>query len=1084
MNPLTAGLDKIGVQPSERAIFSWAGVCLGLLGGAGIALANTAETLFLKRVGVEYLPMALLASSLLLVATTAGLSTFLTRRDSPTWLPRILFLLAFAVAPFGILAQTGSSIAMTALLLVARQLLALGMLAFWISLGDLLTSRQAKRLFGPLNAGTTVGAIAGSFASAPLAKSIGVEGMPLACALILVAAGFASRRLRAARPPRSERGIERPGLREARRRSTPEAEGGSLRELWRDSQLFRLLFASLLCSGLLGPILYFEFSYVADAATSGPDGEELLIGLYAKLRGWMNVVTLIIQLWFASRIYRFLGLPLSVAIWPFTYLIGFSWLGLQFSLRAGASALATGRIAEDGVAESALRVLFNLFPETIRSRASGLLQGPVAKLGSASGNLAALAAISFGSARAIGFVAIPVAAIWLFAALALWRTYPSILLAVSADQGLGPADEDRAQLLDARTLRSMAAYLVDPDPAICRAAIDVIADADPSIGVQLLAEAIAAAPETTRSLLVTALHQCVEPLEPGQLSNPATETVLSQVLEDRGALPTEQRADVLQVYARLTGGGSATPTSNDLLDRALGDREPAVRLAAIAELHRRGHAPPGAPDLNRVLKGALASRDVLMRRSARKELRAMLLSTTPDAQWQERLNLLNVGLKSRADRVETVLALLEIARHHGTAIGDGALPAIERIDDRDPRVRGPVLAIAGHAGRADQAPCLIEALASRHGDEAVRAREGLVALGADAVGPLLAEHSFGAASQREAIVETLRDLDFDPAELQSLYHQQIRFARGAAIHRSSLTAPIDSEFGGLLRRRLEERFHQGISTALTILASEHDDPRIGDCERQIRRNRDMRSRDIQLEVLEAVLPAEARSDLIPLLESSDWVAIGRAAANAQECEIPAVEASLAKMREDADELTRRITREILAGREGDDAARVEPERAIGDALRMLTPMEIAVRLQSVPAFDHLTTQQLMHLAVAMHEDRFAASDRIYDEGDEGSSLYLVLEGEVEAVKGELPLGHFTPGEFFGELACLDGIPRPETTTAKQPSKLLRLERDDLFSLMEDTPSLGIALSQFLSMQVRALQDRLVQSDSTDGPEPA
>jgi hypothetical protein len=1077
MNPLDATLDRIGVQPSERAIFSWAGLCLGLLGGAGIALANTAETLFLKRVGIEYLPMALLASSLLLVGTTAGLGAFLARRDRPTWLPRILFLLALAVAPFGILSETNSSIAMTALLLVARQLLALGMLAFWVSLGDLLTGRQAKRLFGPLNAGTTIGAIVGSFASAPLAKSIGVEGIPVVCALVLVAAGLASRRLRAARPPRSERGIERSSLATTHRRRPSKSEGSSVRELWRDNPLFRLLFLSLLCSGLLGPILYFEFSYVADAATSGPNGEEQLIGLYAQLRGWMNIVTLLIQLWFTSSIYRFLGLPLSVAIWPFTYLIGFTWLGAQFGLRAGASALASGRIVEDSIAESALRVLFNLFPESIRAHASSLLLGPVTKLGSATGNLAALAAISLGSARAIGFVAIPLAAIWLFAALALWRTYPSILLTASANQGLGAAGEDRAQLLDARSLRSMAGYLVDPDPATCRAAINVIADADPDIAVPLLAEAIQRAPKSTRSLLVTALHQCVEPLEPGRLASPVAVTALEHVLEDREALRTEQRVDVLQVYARLTGGDCATPASNELLDRTLGDREPAVRLAAIAELHRRGHAPPGAPDLNRALKGALASRDVLMRRSARKELRAMLLSTKPDARWHERLRLLNVGLASRADRVETALALLEIARHHGAAIGEGALPAIERIGDRDPRVRGPVLALAGHAGCTEQAPSLIAALASRHGDEAIRAREGLVALGSEAVGPLLAEHEFGAASQREAIVETLRDLDFDPARLHSLYRRQIEFAGAAAMHRSALATSIDSEFGGLLCRRLEERFHQGIGTALTLLAAQYDDPRISDCERQIRRNRDTRSRDIQLEVLDAVLPAEARAELVPLLESADWTAIGFAAARASGCEVPSAAAALAELREDSDGLTRRLAREIPGRDEEGESTPVEPEPTIGDAPRMLTPMEIAVRLQSVPAFDHLTTQQLMHLATVLHEDRFAASDRIYAEGDEGSSLYFVLEGEVEVNKGELLLGCFTPGEFFGELSCLDGIPRPETATAQQATKLLRLERDDLFSLMEDTPTLGIALSQFLSMRVRALQERLIESAS-------
>jgi hypothetical protein len=1079
VNPLKAALDRIGVEPSERAIFAWAGVCLALLGGAGIALANTAETLFLKRVGVEYLPMALLGNSLLLVGTTGGLGAFLARRDRPAWLPRVLFLLALTVAPFAILAQTNSTVAMTALLLVARQLLSLGMLTFWVSLGDLLTGRQAKRLFGPLNAGMTVGAIAGSFASAPLASWLGVETLPLVCAILILAAGFAGRRVRAARPPRSERAIVRHGLATALP-GQAATQGGGVRELWRDSKLFRLLFVSLLCSGLLSPILYFEFSYLADAATAGPDGEEQLINLYAQLRGWMNVVTLVIQLWLAARIYQFLGLPLSVAIWPFTYMIGFSWIGLQFSIRAGMFAIASGRIAEDGVAESALRVLFNLFPENMRARASGLLNGPVAKFGSAIGNLAALGAIALGSARAAGFVAIPVAAIWLFAALALWRSYPSLLLAASANQGLGPADEDRARLLDPRTLRSLAGYLIDSDPATCRAAIDLVTDADPEIAVRLLSEAVERSPETTRSLLVTALHQCVEPLEPGQLQSPAAATALEHALADRGALPTDQRADLLQVYARLTGGRSATPDSNALLDRALGDREPAVRLAAIAELHRRGFAPPGVPDLNRALAGSLASRDVLMRRTARHELRAMLLSTSPDTEWHERLRLLNERLRSRADRVETALALLEIARHHGSAIGDGALPAIERIEDRDPRVRGPVLALTGHAGRAEYAPTLILGLTSRHGDEAERAREGLIALGAEAVGPLLAEHNFGAAGQRDAIVDVLRELDVDPAELQTLYRRQIERACTAGLRRSALARSVDSQLAGLLCRRLSERFHQGIGTALTLLAATEDDPRIGDCERQIRRHRDARSRDIQLEVLEAVLPADARAALIPLLESPDWAAIGLAAASTLECEVPTAAVALAEMFDDTDELTRLLARELTGGADVGTAGALESEPAIGDAPRMLTPMEIAVRLQGVPAFDHLTTQQLMRLASVLHEMSFAAADEVYTEGDEGSALYFVLEGVVEAVKGELPLGRIEPGQFFGELSCLDGVPRSETTTAKSAATLLRLDRDDLFALMEDTPSLGISLSQFLSMRVRELQERLIASASPPG----
>ena len=58
------------MQPAERGLLGWAVSCLLLLGASSFALMNAAETLFLKRVGVEAVPPALLASAGLLVLTT------------------------------------------------------------------------------------------------------------------------------------------------------------------------------------------------------------------------------------------------------------------------------------------------------------------------------------------------------------------------------------------------------------------------------------------------------------------------------------------------------------------------------------------------------------------------------------------------------------------------------------------------------------------------------------------------------------------------------------------------------------------------------------------------------------------------------------------------------------------------------------------------------------------------------------------------------------------------------------------------------------------------------------------------------
>jgi len=157
-------LQRIGVQPAEQSLFGWGGLCLLMVGAAAFALLNTAETLFLKRVGVESLPLALLASSGLLVVTTAVVGR-MASEDPTRWLPRVLIALALALVPFVFVADSRVPLVLGALVLVARQILAVGLLAFWLAMGSLVPSRRAKQLFAPMAAGVTVGGILGSFGS-------------------------------------------------------------------------------------------------------------------------------------------------------------------------------------------------------------------------------------------------------------------------------------------------------------------------------------------------------------------------------------------------------------------------------------------------------------------------------------------------------------------------------------------------------------------------------------------------------------------------------------------------------------------------------------------------------------------------------------------------------------------------------------------------------------------------------------------------------------------------------------------------------------------------------------------------------
>ena len=94
VDALESALRRVGIEPAERVLCGWAGLCLALLGATAYALLNSSETLFLKRVGVAHLPWALLGSSALLVVTTGLASRVLAEADRPRWLPRILLALA------------------------------------------------------------------------------------------------------------------------------------------------------------------------------------------------------------------------------------------------------------------------------------------------------------------------------------------------------------------------------------------------------------------------------------------------------------------------------------------------------------------------------------------------------------------------------------------------------------------------------------------------------------------------------------------------------------------------------------------------------------------------------------------------------------------------------------------------------------------------------------------------------------------------------------------------------------------------------------------------------------------------------
>ncbi len=134
--------------------------------------------------------------------------------------------------------------------------------------------------------------------------------------------------------------------------------------------------------------------------------------------------------------------------------------------------------------------------------------------------------------------------------------------------------------------------------------------------------------------------------------------------------------------------------------------------------------------------------------------------------------------------------------------------------------------------------------------------------------------------------------------------------------------------------------------------------------------------------------------------------------------------------------------------------------------------------QTLP--DHLFTMPLFaEVAPADHERvraasrmaAYAANDTIYRQGAPSRALAMLVAGRVKlsvpsAHGKELVVSLIEPGQSFGEIGFLDGLPRSLDATAILPSRVLLVRRDALLDVMARTPALALAFAEATCKRLR------------------
>jgi CRP-like cAMP-binding protein len=123
-------------------------------------------------------------------------------------------------------------------------------------------------------------------------------------------------------------------------------------------------------------------------------------------------------------------------------------------------------------------------------------------------------------------------------------------------------------------------------------------------------------------------------------------------------------------------------------------------------------------------------------------------------------------------------------------------------------------------------------------------------------------------------------------------------------------------------------------------------------------------------------------------------------------------------------------------------------------------------LGRIPLFSHLSARQLRKLAKSVVEHTYEPGTTIVREGGRTATLFVVLEGEVKVVRGGRTISRRRPGEFFGEIALIDGRPRAASVVAETPIRCLVLEQATLKQLLMTDPHVAWALLESLATRLR------------------
>jgi ATP/ADP translocase len=1059
-------LSLLEIHEEEISLFLWTAALLFVIRSSGIILNNYAETAFLKRYGVEFMPVVNMLNAVATFFITGFLTMFLSKTSGARLLYYIFIFSGVIVTVIRLLIPLGIELLYPLLFMLKSQFELLQALLFWNMCNDLFNTRQSKRLFPLLTAGGVIGLILGSFGTPYFARQFSMDNLLY---LYLITCIFGALLIQAmGRSYATLIYTEKTG-KSAKKKTPMIEEMKRVYPLIKDSILVKIVLVLTFMPNVVIPIMNYQFNYAVNEQFAS---ETAMIQFFGYFRGFLNIISLFILL-FVGRIYGKWGLPVALMFHPFNYMVAFFAFLFRFDVFSAMYARMSTNIIRTTINMPANSILIGLFPESYRNMIRPFLRGTVVRMALFTGSTLILLSTPLFHPRYLTLVALPFMIAWVAAPFVLKSSYSKILLDLISKNMLDIKSMDQKELgqifNQEKTLSTLETSFLSArgNDAVWYARL--LKNFSPARLDELIVKNLGNQDEPTQ----VALIKLITPE-----SGPRAARDLIPLLSlDR----PETTIAILKLVHRYGTQTEKHPAISELLS----SDHPVIRGFAGACIHG------GHPErLEQLITDWLAKQDPAYRQSgiicaglsrSKKwlpELKAMLKAPGIDPVIPDIIIAL-----SRLEAGDMNALAGSYLTHARTDVRMAALDALSIVDDET--LHKTVLLIGDPLDEIHEF-----------------AKEKIKA--AEYQNPRLLVESLGLPSTRirKGLFNLLDTLDIKEFDVLIFAKKNLKKSYEYLAMAASLENLPQGPMRDLAKSHLMEKKELILENIIRVLAIHDQTGRMRTAWQGIF-SADTRQRANAIELLNDILDRKTFNIMLPLLESptiATTLTEGRKRVKIPEFSSDGTQAA-SEMLSSPDWVDVILGLGLIG--------EVHDLQPVSDWVRDLTPSENPhiskeahmilkktkpapdtdapeklslgekiLLLKEIDIFSGLSASELAAIASVTEEMEIAKDEDVIRQNSIGETVYLIIDGQVSVIMEKEDgtrsvIDQMDSGAAFGEMALIDNSPRSATIRTITPCRFLMLHKQEFKETAMEFPRIALQICSVLSQRIRHLHS-LVQ----------